>query len=291
MARRPRLQFPGAVYHVMSRGNRKLPIFEDDVDRQLLLAVIGEAASRYDVTIYAGCLMGNHYHFVLDTPRGNLSSAMQYINGVFSQASNERHGRTGHLFEARFLSKVVQDEFYFRLACRYVVLNPVKHGFASDAAAWRWSTYRATAGLENPPAWLCTDWIEWAFESQSKEDAQQKYRLYVSDPTALQLDIDANKWALGTQTFTKAMEQRAKEIARSRSLGATFFSPARASLATIYTELRPNGRNRDEIIAAAHIEHGYSLAEIGTFLRLHRSTVSKAFRRLHTRNPLPKGGR
>lgn len=141
MARRPRLQIDGAAYHVMSRGNRKLPIFEDDYDRRCFDNVVSEAVRRDKIRICAGCQMGNHYHFVRDAPRGNLSDAMQYINGVFSQESNRRHRRTGHLFEARFHSLIVQRERYFRRSCRYVVRNPLQAGIVRDVAHWPWSTF------------------------------------------------------------------------------------------------------------------------------------------------------
>lgn len=102
--------------------------------------------------------MPNHYHLVLDTPRGNLSDSMRHIYGVYTQTSNRLHQRTGHVFEGRFKSFVVQRESYLRPVVRYVVLNPVRARLVADVAAWRWSSYRATAPLETAPA--TSVWID-----------------------------------------------------------------------------------------------------------------------------------
>ena len=152
MSRRSRLQFAGAVYHVMARGNRKSTIFHDDEDRRQFVQLVGRAARSYDLRIMATCLMGNHYHFIVETPARNLSDAMHFINGVFAQRSNRRHGQTGHVFEGRFRSLIIQQESYLMRAARYVVRNPVRAGLVTDAGAWPWSSYGATAGLERAPS-------------------------------------------------------------------------------------------------------------------------------------------
>jgi REP element-mobilizing transposase RayT len=102
MSRPLRIEFPGAVYHVTSRGDRREPVFVDDEDRRCLLEIIGQAMSRFDAHILAYCLMGNHYHFVLHTRRANLSALMRHVNGVYTQAYNRRHDKVGHLFQGRF---------------------------------------------------------------------------------------------------------------------------------------------------------------------------------------------
>ena len=160
MSRRPRIQFAGRMYHVMARGNRKSTIFQDDEDRRRFIEVLDTAAALYDLLVRAVCLMGNHYHFVLETPEPNLSDAMQYINGVFAQRSNRRHRQTGHVFEGRFRSLIIQRDSYLMRAARYVVRNPVRASLVDGCSAWPWSSYRATAGLEPVPRWLHVDWIK-----------------------------------------------------------------------------------------------------------------------------------
>jgi putative transposase len=276
MPRRPRLQYPGAIYHVMSRGNRKSAIFDDDDDRQRFLDIVAYASHWYTTIVYALCLMSNHYHFVLETPLGNLSAAMQYINGEYCKASNRRHKRSGHVFEARFRSILVQRESYLRRVCRYAVLNPVRARLVSDAASWRWSTFRGTAGLQEPPSWLQTDWIEWAFRAQTRHEAQEKYRAYVNNPVAKRTRINMHALALGNKAFKDAIdaETRAdRPLLSPRSALAL----ARPSLSDVFAEIDVRHAGRVHGIYTAHVTHGYALAEIGRFLKVDRTTVSKAF--------------
>src|ERR1700752_243377 len=136
MPRRHRIQFPGAVYHVMSRGNRKSTIVDDDDDRRRFMNTFGEAARDNQVRVYACCLMGTHYHALLDTPHGNLSEFIRRLNTEYSKTFNRRHERVGHTFEQRFESLVVQREKYLRSVARYIALNPVKASLCRDAADW-----------------------------------------------------------------------------------------------------------------------------------------------------------
>jgi putative transposase len=279
MARRPRLLYPGAVYHVMSRGNRKASIFENDDDRLHFFETIATATSRYAALVYEACQMTNHYHLVLSTPRGNLSAFMQYLNGAFAQASNRRHGRTGHLFEGRFRSIAVQRDSYLRRACRYVVLNPVRARVVAEPAAWGWSTFRATAGFEEPPAWLHTGWLKDAFGSVSDEEAQQAYRTFVSEPTRRATRFDSSVLACGTPTFQRLVLKEAQRTSPERLLPLSTRVLARPALDELLGDRRLRRYGRDVAMQEAHAVHGYTLTQIGGFLRLDRSTVSKALRR------------
>jgi putative transposase len=274
MPRRPRLQYPGAVYHVMSRGNRKSAIFDDDDDRQRFLDTVAEASHRYTTIGYGICLMSNHYHYILETPLGNLSAAMQYINGEYGKTSNRRHKRSGHVFEARFRSIVVQRESYLRRVCRYAVLNPVRARLVADAASWPWSTFRATAGLQEPPSWLQTDWIEWAFRAQTRQEAQEKYQAYVNNPVARKLRLNMNLLAIGNKAFKEAIDAARRE---DRPLSLPKSGLARPSLSDVFAEIDVRHAGRIRGIETAHVTHGYALAEIARFLKVDRSTVSKAF--------------
>lgn len=121
-----RIEFPGAVYHVTSRGDRREPIVLGDEDREDLLGVLGQALHRFDACVLAWCLMDNHYHFVLHTRQLNLSLLMRHINGVYTQRFNRRHGKVGHLFQGRFKAILVDRDAYLLEVCRYVELNRVR---------------------------------------------------------------------------------------------------------------------------------------------------------------------
>jgi putative transposase len=276
MARRPRLQFPGAAYHVMSRGNRKSTIFATDDDRRRFMNVLGETARTYHVRVYAVCLMGTHYHLVLDAPRGNLSAMMRQLNGVYSQDSNRSYALTGHTFEARFHSIVVQRERYLRRVARYVVLNPVKAQLCADAASWPWTTYRATAGLEPAPAWLYTEWILWAFKTQSRSDAEERYRQYVNNDTA-ERDHCETRDIAGSEGFRRKVI--AFQQLDDKPLPRDWQAVVRPRLEDVFGE-RGHSSCRDRAVRTAREEHGYSLSEIAIFLGVHRTTVSKALRRV-----------
>jgi putative transposase len=154
MARPLRIEFPGAVYHVTSRGNEKRRIFKNDGDRKAFLAFLAETATRFGWSITAWVLMTNHFHLVLQTPEPNLSRGMHWLNGSYAGWFNHEHKRWGHLFGGRFKAFLVEKEAYFTEVLRYVVLNPVRAGLAASPEKYRWSSYRATAGLDAAPEWL-----------------------------------------------------------------------------------------------------------------------------------------
>ena len=290
MARRPRIQFPGAVYHVMSRGNRKAPIYDDDHDRECFLEIVGEMSVRYSVRIYTLCEMSNHYHLVLDTPRGNLSDAIRHLNGCYSQAYNRRHDQTGHTFEARYRSLVIQGEIYLKRANRYVVRNPLRARVTNSAAEWRWSTYRATAGLETPPPWLYLDWIESSFNAASREDAQRRYRDYVNARTASKSKIDTKALVLGSKRFEAAVVEaiRLQQLDRLLPIGDAV--PAPPPLASLFHGVAAGSHSRGEVIFDAHVTHGYCLGEIAMHLGIHRTAVGKLFARYHQRSRITSSG-
>jgi hypothetical protein len=226
--------------------------------------------------------MGNHYHLVFDTPRGNLSDAMRNINGWYTQASNRRHTRTGHLFEGRFRSIVVERASYLRRVCRYVVLNPVRSGLAGDPSAWPWSSYRATAGLDGPPAFLHLDWLDWAFAANTRDEAQGNYRLYVNEPVTKKERLDTGARVLGRPEFELRVRNAAVAMATADDppVPRTCRALSRPTLEELFSVSSGSRDARNRLIRRAHVEYGYRLAEVATFLKLHPSTASLIVRRL-----------
>jgi putative transposase len=154
MARPLRLEYEGAVYHVTSRGNARQDIYLVDPDRELFLSVVGATVERFSWLCHAYCLMPNHYHLLIETPEANLSRGMRHLNGVYTQAFNRRHMRSGHVLQGRFKAIVVEKESHLLELARYVVLNPVRARMVRSAKDWPWSSYRATAGLAEVPHFL-----------------------------------------------------------------------------------------------------------------------------------------
>ena len=180
MARPLRIEFAGALYHITSRGDRREAIYEDDEDREAFLGVLAEVVERYNWICHAFCLMTNHYHLVIETVEGNLSQGMRQLNGVYTQVSNRRHNRVGHLFQGRFKGILVDKDAYLLELSRYVVLNPVRAGMVNTPAQWRWSSYRAMMGQAPVPKWLAVDALLSQFGAV-REEARQHYQHFISD--------------------------------------------------------------------------------------------------------------
>ena len=217
MARPLRIEFPGAVYHVTSRGNEKRPIFKNDRDRKTFLAFLGETAKRFGWSITAWVLMSNHFHLVLQTPEPNLSRGMHWLNGSYAGWFNHQHKRWGHLFGGRFKAFLVEKEAYFTEVLRYVVLNPVRAHLASAPENYRWSSYRSTAGLDVAPDWLDVDAALAPFAPDT-ELARTYYREFVlakvgSDECLW--DKAINGIYLGTEPWAKKMRKVVETKPRS----------------------------------------------------------------------------
>ena len=178
MSRPIRIEFPDALYHVTARGDRREDIFEDDQDRHEFLTILEQVITRFNWTCYAWCLMDNHYHLLIQTPDGNLSKGMRQLNGVYTQASNRRHRHVGHLFQGRFKAILVDRDAYLLELARYVVLNPVRAGMVKKPADWKWSSYRASVGLEPSAPWLSADGLLALF-AKRRSLAQQRYAQFV----------------------------------------------------------------------------------------------------------------
>ena len=148
------MEYAGAVYHVTARGNRRKRIFVDDVDHERFLEYVEEAARRFRWVITSFVLMANHFHLVIETPEPNLARAMQWLNGSYACYFNKRHGKVGHLFGERYKAIHVETAAYMKRLARYVVLNPVRAKMVARPEDFRWSSYRATAGLDQAPEWL-----------------------------------------------------------------------------------------------------------------------------------------
>lgn len=139
----------------MVRGNARMHMFTDTGEYERFLDVLCRVVSAHDLACWAYCLMPNHFHLVVQTPRGNLSRAMAQLNGTYAQWFNRRHDRVGHVTQGRFKAQVVQHHRYLLAVCRYVLLNPLRAELADDPIDWPWSSCAATLGLA--PAQACLD--------------------------------------------------------------------------------------------------------------------------------------
>jgi len=149
MPRAPRLQVAGGLYHVGARGVRRTSIYRSEGDFELFESILTDVIGRYEWRCHTYCLMPNHYHLLIETPVTNLSLGMQRLNSIYAQWFNELHGLSGHVFERRFFSRLVDITYDLLELVRYIVLNPVRAGICADAHGSKRSGYRALAGESN----------------------------------------------------------------------------------------------------------------------------------------------
>ncbi len=271
MARPLRIEFPGALYHLTSRGNCRAPIFLDDSDRHIFLRSVKEMNTRFRTICHAYCLMTNHYHLVLETPEGNLARAIHLLNGVYTQTFNHAHSRVGHVFQGRYYSVLIQRESHLLQACRYIVMNPVKAGLCPHPADWRWSSYRGTAGLDGPHECLTTSWILSQFASGA-ENAAKAYSAFVLEKTAKSIWEDmVGSIALGSEEFAARCLALAKASTIPEEIDRKQRYADRPELSSIM-------ESRAETIRKALTAvdtYGYRQAEVAKLLGLHYGHLSR----------------
>ena len=275
MARPLRIEFPGAIYHVTARGDRRQSIYEDDADRESFLTTLAEVITRCNWLCHAYCLMGNHYHLIIETPDANLSRGMRHLNGIYTQANNRRHGRSGHLFQGRYKGILVDRDNYLQELARYLVLNPVRAGMVKDPADWPWSSYRAMLGEVPVPAWLTTETVLSQFSPQAAT-ARRRYRQFVAE------GMDADPvWSrlrqqiyLGDSDFVARMQKQSHvqgdelSIPDAQRRGP---APTIAAIAEAYPD-------RNQAIIKAYATGAYSYREIAEFFGIHLATVGRVVR-------------
>lgn len=275
MTRPLRIEFEGALYHVTSRGDRKEDIYEDDRDRHVFLAILEDVIGRFNWLCHAYCLMGNHYHLVIETPDANLAKGMRQLNGVYSQASNRRHERVGHLFQGRYKAILVDRNAYMMELSRYVVLNPVRARLVAHPGDWQWSSYRAMTGCKYVPDWLTTRDLLSLFGNSQKE-AVERYAKFVEagiGGPSIWRNLNRQIY-LGNDTFvSKALlgETRRSPVNGVPKQQQRLPAPTIDQLESLYPD-------RNEAIAAAYATGQYSYQTIGLHFGLHYTSVGKIVR-------------
>lgn len=240
MPRPPRVQFPGAFYHVMSRGNAKQNIFLSNDDRLDFLDALERVVSCFSWVCHAYCLMENHYHLLIETPEANLSKGMQNLNGTYCRLFNIKYARTGHVTQGRFLSPLIEDDGYLLELTRYIALNPVRSELVHSPEQWRWSSYGAITGIVPVPPFLESGYI---------------LSLFSDDP------------ARGRDAYIRFIAEGLEEPTIDRGRGVM--------LQSLFRGVQDRER-RNRAISRAHLEHGFNIQEIAEYLNLSMSTVYRA---------------
>ena len=268
-----RIEFEGALYHLMARGNARSDIFVDDEDRQVFIDNVGRVCGRFSWRVWAWCLMSNHYHLLIETLEPTLSKGMREVNGVYTQAFNRRHGRSGHVLQGRFKAPLVDKDNYLLELSRYVVLNPVRAGMVETAADWSWSSYQATMGKAVIPEWLAVEQTLALFHHK-RGPARRAYTRFVADGLGVPAPWSDCPRAgfIGSDGFVERMmehveaDELSPEITRETR-------PAQSLESIVSTS-----QDRNESIRRAYGSAAYSVTEIAQYFGVHVSTASRIAR-------------
>jgi putative transposase len=289
MSRPLRIEFPHALYHVTSRGDRREDIYLNDADRQAWLTVLAQVCQRFHWTVYAYCLMDNHYHLLVQTPDANLSAGMRQLNGVYTQLVNRAHGRVGHVFQGRFKAILVDQDNYLLELARYVVLNPVRAGRVKEVKDWPWSSYGVMLAPAAPPGleWLAIDALLAYFAPDQglldRKAAQKRYLQHVREGMGLPSVWEAlsGQIYLGDAKFVDRMSALAAQqvsnpgsgTGRSRLEIPQAQRRPRPVALEVYARKHP--KDRDAAIRAAFAGGGYTMAQLAEHFKLHYTSVSR----------------
>ena len=222
MPRQLRIEYPGAIYHVMNRGDRREPIFHDDTDRKRFVATLSEACAKTDWQVHAYCLMNNHFHLVVETPNGNLVAGMRWFLSTYTARFNRRHKQFGHVFSGRYKSLIVDGSGngYLKTVCDYVHLNPVRAKLLRveqklrDFAWSSWPDYLKPP--EQRPRWLRVDRLlgELRIPKDSvggREELENHLEVRRPGEDGGELKNIRRGWCLGGETFRQELLAQAHQ--------------------------------------------------------------------------------
>jgi len=289
MARKPRINFPGAVYHVILRGNAGGPIFFDDRDRFRLYSILQQTVERFRYRIHGFCLMTNHAHFIMQVGDIPLSTIMQNLSLRYTKWINFSQGRTGHVFQGRYKALLLDADSYLLEIVRYVHLNPIRAGMVVAPEDYPWSGHRAYLGMEIIP-WLSSDWMLSNF-SGKVDTARNKYRTFVTDGMSEKRRNEFHSGTcegriLGDDTFVDEAFFKADQI-RQRTFSLNdVVTTVCLRYGISENQLKARGKTRPYTEARAVLallvkENAHlSLTELGRFLGRDISPLSRSAQRL-----------
>ena len=262
MARPLRIQFPGAIYHAMARGNARQQIFRDDRDYGRFLEGLETTVDKFGFEIFSFVCMPNHIHLFFRTPKPNLSRGMQYLLSGYANWFNTRHRRTGQLFQGRFKGELIEDDTYFWAVSRYLHLNPVrgKRPLVGRSEEWQWSSYPGYRSKRKQISWVAYDVVYSAWQGEmGGQHVTSAYRRFVEagidEPPQNPLAAAAEGWLLGSSKFVERVKGRIK-------------SP----------------KYRDEVPTARRLS-GIPMAKVLKKTASHYKVPVRSFARKHSKDP------
>ncbi len=289
MARALRIKFPGAFYHVTSRGNERKAVFKSKRDREKFLEYLESATLRYDARSHAYCMMDTHYHLLLETPSGNLPQIMRHINGAYTTYFNVKRDRSGHLFQGRYQAILVDIDEYAKELSRYIHLNPVRAKIVETPEQYDWSSYKFYIGNQRAAKWLYRDFIH-SYFGKRVSTAQKGYQKFVNAIAHQEydspLDEVVSSTLLGSADFIAFIKDNFLSAKRpDKELPALKDLVKKTSIQDIFEEVELVF-TKDKVLARnvkmylCQRYTGKKLKEIGLHFGIGESGVSQACRRI-----------
>jgi REP element-mobilizing transposase RayT len=213
MARPLRIEYEGAVYHILSRGNRSENIFFEEKDKEYFIDILQRGAEKYRIELYAYCVMGNHYHLLMSMPEGGLTKIMHYIGSSYGSYIRRNKGWIGHVFAGRYKSLCVEKENYLLELSRYIHLNPIRARIVRYPEDYLWSSYGYYIGEKKKPHWINTSWFLEEY-GRSIKTSQRKYKEFVESgidkPLPYPIEKVVGQAILGNKKFVKKVVEEVK---------------------------------------------------------------------------------
>ena len=260
-------------YHLMSLGNAKQCIFENDRDHLVFLELLETLLAKYSILCLAYCLLWSHYHLVVVPTLHTVSRFMQDLNSTYCLGFNRRHGRRGHVLGDRFKGPIIEDNSYLLGALRYIALNPVEAGRVQDPDQWRWSSFRATAGLEPCPPFLSLERVWSAFDTNDPVDGRDRYVTFVTSACAGEGFAELNT---ALYRGGRALGQKIDPLLEPHRSNAAFTYEHRYATRPPLAEILdvPDNRlARQEAARVAFCQHAYRLSDIGAVFGRPAATI------------------
>ena len=273
MARPLRIHIPGATYHLMSRGNAKQCIFENEEDHVCFLRLLAESLERFRIFCISYCLLWNHFHLLVIPGVHPVSRFMHHLNSRYCQGFNRRHGRSGHVLGGRFKGPIIDSHSYMLEALRYVAQNPVKSRHVQRPQDWRWSSYAAIAGLEPCPSFLSVDRVWAALDTHDEACGRERYIALVEAEHAWEAwnELESVLF-VGDARLARRLDPLLEPHRNNPDFTYLQRFATRPPLAEILNV--PDTRDaRDEAAYVAFCIHAYRLREIGDAVGRPQGTI------------------
>jgi REP element-mobilizing transposase RayT len=292
MARKPRIEYEGALYHVITRGNQRQRVFKDIEDYRRYLKILADYKVRYKYALYAYVLMSNHVHLLIETRENPLSKILQGINQSYTMYFNRKYGTVGHLFQGRYKAILCDKDGYLLSLVKYIHLNPMRVGIVKEVDKYPWSSHRVyiERGEGERMGIVDTEQVLGMF-SENKGRARRAYRLYMGEREAIRREevyATVDQRVLGNERFVEeVMEKTGREELRGKRRHEYTLVEIAGAVEGVYgtslRQLREKGRGEviqfgRRVMSLVGKEYGYKGREIAEYLRRDPAVITRYLR-------------